>query len=205
MESTLFEHLRKLPNQLTAIRFFAVPVMWVCGFMGAGTCIGVGLIVGLVSDLLDGAAARKLNQTSDFGSKFDSLADQFLQISAIIWVLMLMPEIFTENLLVSFLALGTYLASLTVGLIKFRRMANLHLYLSKLGGLFLYLFLIHAFITGLYHPVLFMLAGVLFILSSLETLILQLTSSKVHANTGSIFLRYVPDDHPIRYYLSLLP
>jgi cardiolipin synthase len=205
MESTLFYHLRKLPNQLTAIRFVAVPVMWVCAVLGTRTYIGVGFIIGLVTDLLDGAAARKLNQTSDFGSKFDSLADQFLQISSIIWVLMLLPEIFTENLLVSLLALGTYLTSLTVGLIKFRRMANLHLYLSKVGGLFLYLFLIHAFMVGQYSQVLFVIAGVLFIFSSLETLILQLTSSEVYADTGSIFLRYICEDHPIRYYLSRLP
>ncbi len=179
--------------------------MWILAFQGARTYIGVGFIVALITDLLDGVAARKLGQTSDFGSKFDSLADQLLQISAIIWVLILMPEIITDNLLISLLAIGTYIASLTVGLIKFKRMANLHLYLSKVGGLFLYLFLIHAFIALHYSQVLFAVAAILFILSSLETLALQLSSSEVNADTGSIFLRYVRDDHPIRHYLSLLP
>ena len=112
--------------------------MWILAFLDARTAIGVGFIVSLITDLLDGVAARRLGQTSDFGSKFDSLADQLLQISSIVWVLMLMPEIFTDNLLISLLAIGLYMTSLTVGLVKFQRMANLHLYLSKAGGFFLY-------------------------------------------------------------------
>ena len=169
------------------------------------TWIGVGMTIGLVTDLLDGAAARKLNQTSEFGSKFDSLADQFLQISAVIWVIMLMPEIFSDNLFISLMAITLYISSLAVGLIKFKQMANLHLYLSKVGGLFLYIFLIHAFITGEYSDLLFTLAGILFILSSTETLILQLSLSRADSNIGSIFFRYIEDDHPIRYWLSRLP
>src|SRR5258708_4900870 len=159
----MIDQLRKIPNQLTAIRFVAVPAMWVCALLNVHIYLGVGFVIGLISDLLDGAVARKLNQTSEFGSNFDSLTDQFLQISSIVWVLMLMPEIITENLLISLLALGTYFISLTVGLIKFKRLANLHLYISKIGGLFLYLFLIHAFMVDQYSQVLFMLAGLFFI------------------------------------------
>jgi phosphatidylglycerophosphate synthase len=201
----VISNLRLVPNQLTAVRFFAVPVLWFCAFRGQLTCIGIGLIIGLVTDLLDGAVARKLNQTSDFGSKFDSLADQFLQLSALIWVLMLMPEIFSENLFISLLAITIYITSLLVGLVKFKRMANLHLYLSKVGGLFLYIFLIQAFISGEYSYFLFIVAGILFILSSTETLILQLILPSVDSNIGSIFFRYLEADHPIRYWLSRLP
>jgi len=201
----MIDQLRKVPNQITGIRFVAVPVMWVSASLGARIYLGVGFIIGLIADLLDGAVARKLNQTSDFGSKFDSITDQFLQISSIAWVLMLMPEIVTDNLLISLVALSAYFMSLAVGLIKFKNLANLHLYISKVGGLFLYLFLIHAFMVGRYSQALFMLAGLFFILSSLETLILQLTLSEVDAHIGSIFLQFLRDDHPIRYYLSLLP
>ena len=201
----MISNLRLVPNQLTAIRFLAVPVMWVCALRGQLTCIGIGLMISLVTDLFDGIAARKLDQTSEFGSKFDSIADQFLQISALIWVLMLMPEIFSENLFISLLAITIYLTSLLVGLVKFKRMANLHLYLSKAGGLFLYIFLIHAFLFGEYSLFLFYLATVSFILSSSETLILQLTYPSVNSNIGSIFFRYIEDEHPLRYWLSRLP
>jgi phosphatidylglycerophosphate synthase len=201
----LISNLRLIPNQITAVRFFAVPVIWVCAFHGQLIWIGIGLIISLISDLLDGAVARKLNQTSQFGSKFDSLADQFLQLSSLIWVLMLMPEIFSENLFISLLAIIIYITSLLVGLVKFKRIADLHLYLSKFGGLFLYIFLIHAFIFGEYSLFLFMIAGILFILSSAETLILQLTMPRVDSNIGSILFRFIEADHPIRYWLSRLP
>lgn len=201
----MISHLKLIPNQLTALRFFTIPVLWVCALGGQLSYIGIGLIGGLISDLLDGAAARRLNQCTDFGSKFDSLADQFLQISALIWVIMLMPEIITENYLISLFAITLYLMSLSVGLVKYKRMANLHLYLSKVGGLFLYIFLIHAFTFGKYNGYLFILAGILFIISSAETLTLQLILPRVDSNIGSILFLYIDDNHPIRYWLSRLP
>lgn len=201
----MLSNLRLLPNQLTAIRFLAVPIMWVFALQGQMTCLGIGLTVSLVTDLLDGAVARKLNQSTEFGSKFDSLADQCLQLSALLWVIMLMPGVFTENPFISTLAVSMYIASLGTGLIKFKRLANLHLYLSKIGGLFLYIFLIASFLAGEYDKILFLLAGILFALSSAETLILQLTSTEVDSQMGSFLFRYVPIDHPVRYWFSRLP
>jgi hypothetical protein len=201
----LRSNFRLIPNQITAIRFLAIPVMWLMAFHKQLTLIGIGLAISLVSDFLDGAVARKLHQTSDFGSKFDSISDQFVQLSALIWVFWLMPEIISENTSISILAVAAYFTSLLVGLVKFRRLANLHLYLSKVGGLFLYIFLIHAFIVSKYNYYLFLLAGILFILSSTETLYLQLTRQRVDSNIGSAFLKYIDDDHPIRYWLSRIP
>lgn len=59
--------------------------------------------------------------------------------------------------------------------------------------------------VGEYSELLFMLAGILFILSSAETLVLQLTYASVDSNMGSIFFRFIDDDHPIRHWLSRLP
>jgi cardiolipin synthase len=201
----LAANLRLLPNQITALRLLATPLMWWYALRGQLVHLGLGFTICLVSDLLDGFAARRLDQCTDFGAKFDSLSDQLLQISALLWILLLMPEIYRENRTLFLLAVITYLASLVVGLVKFGRVANLHLYLSKFGGLFLYLFLIHAFLAGAYSQLLCILAGVLFVLSSAETLLLQLTSSEVNSGMGSIFFRYIREDHPIRIWLSKLP
>jgi cardiolipin synthase len=197
--------MRLVPNQLTSVRFITVPVMWIFTFNEQLRYMGIGLLICFVSDLLDGAAARRLNQCSDFGSKFDSLADQLLQISAVFWIVLLMPQIVTENLLLSAVAIGLYGASLLSGLIKFRRLANLHLYSSKAAALFLFFFLIHAFFTGHYSRLLLLLAGALFIISSAETLALQLTSPSVDAGMGSILFRGIPETHPFRRWLSHLP
>lgn len=194
-----------LPNLLTALRFISVPILWVCAFLRMPQYIGVGLIFAGLTDALDGFVARKLNQVSEFGSKFDSIADQSLQISSIIWIFMLMPEIFTENQALSMTALGIYVLSLTVGLIKFKRIANLHLYLSKLGGVFLFLFIVHCFISGQYSKPLFILASVGFIISSSETLILQLILPEVNEHMGSIFFLILADDHPLRKLVQRIP
>jgi phosphatidylglycerophosphate synthase len=202
---TIWTHFRKLPNQLTAVRFLSVPVLWVCALLGKPVCIGVGLIIGFFTDALDGPVARRLNQVSDFGSKFDSLADNTLQLSTIVWILMLKPEILRENQALSLIALGVYFASLVVGLVKFGRFANLHLYLSKAGGFFLYLFVVHAFLSARYDPWLFYLAAGSFILSSTETLVLQLILREVDEHLGSIVFLVLGTDHPIRLWLERLP
>ena len=198
-------HMRLIPNQLTKIRFVAVPAMWVCAVLDRPRLIGIGLFVGLVTDMLDGPVARRLGQTTDFGSKFDSLSDQMMQISAIAWVFMMRPEIFSENLLLAVLALSIYLASLLLGLIKFGRLANLHLYLSKASGLLLYLFLIHTFFSPGYDRLIFHLAAAGFILSSAETLALQVIQTEVSENTGSLLFLYIDEDHLLRRLASHLP
>jgi len=201
----MFNHLQKVPNRITAIRLLALPVLWILALTGARTYLAIGLLISAITDVIDGPIARKYNQASDFGSKFDSLADQLIQISAVFWVLILMPEVYTDNLWITIAAVGTYLASLTVGLIKFKRLANLHLYLTKLGGIFLYTFVIHAFLFGQYNRGLYLVAVLFLLLSHAECLILQLTSSEVNAHSGSILFRYLDHDHPLRYWLSRLP
>jgi phosphatidylglycerophosphate synthase len=201
----MIAQLRKVPNQLTAIRFVTVLLMWVCAFYGAFFLIGIGFLIGAVTDSLDGILARRLNQASDFGSQFDSVADRMLHYSAIIWIFWLMPEILRENTVILLSAIGINLASFLVGLIKFRRFANLHLYLTKLTSVFLYIFITHAFLTGRYSPFLFLLAMVFYIISSTESLILQLTSKEVNQHMGSLLFRYIDEDHPVRRFVAHLP
>lgn len=201
----MIAHLRKVPNQLTAIRLVTVFLMWIWAFHDKRFLIGVGFIIGAVTDTLDGVLARRLNQTSAFGSQFDSVADRFLHYSAIIWIFWLMPEILRENTVLLLLAIGMNFASFLVGLIKLRRFANLHLYLTKLTSVFLYVFITHAFLVGHYNQVLFLIAMLFYVIASTESLVLQLTSPEVDEHMGSLLFRYMDDDHPIRKVISRLP
>ncbi|MCI0393957.1 MAG: CDP-alcohol phosphatidyltransferase family protein [Chloroflexi bacterium] len=184
------QHLKTIPNQLTAIRFVLIPILWLLAVLKQPVLIGLGLCVALVSDALDGPIARWLNQASDFGARFDSLADNLLTLSAVIWLLMLRPEVFAEHPLACGVALALYLSSLAVGWIKFRRFANLHLYSSKAGGLVQYIFLIHTLLFGGYSQLLFVAAVGLFVISSTETLVLQLVHSQVDEHMGSLLLAW---------------
>jgi phosphatidylglycerophosphate synthase len=177
---------RSVPNQITALRLLMVPLLWLLALREQAQAVGLGLAFCGFSDWLDGLLARRLNQTSPDGAKFDSIVDQLLLVSTVVWVAMLRPEVFQENQGVVMVSLAVYLLSLGVGLIKFHRLANLHLLLSRITAYVLYIFLIHTFLADRYSPLLFWSAWVMFTLSSTETLILQLISSQVDEHMGSL-------------------
>jgi len=83
-----------LANKLTFLRLFLAPVFFIIyllpefvpSWFGSGTgwtvpVLWIIFIVSEITDLLDGLAARKLNQMSDFGKLFDPFADTLMQIT----------------------------------------------------------------------------------------------------------------------------
>lgn len=84
--------LLNLPNKISLFRFVCTPIMIVMFLVAIPKGIGVFIalaiyLIGSFSDLLDGYYARKLKLVTDFGKFIDSVADKFLQTSAIILVL----------------------------------------------------------------------------------------------------------------------
>ena len=76
----MFKHV---PNILTMIRFLLIPV--IIYFLAINQYI-VGLILFVISgitDVIDGAIARKFNFITDFGKLMDPLADKLTQISVL--------------------------------------------------------------------------------------------------------------------------
>lgn len=76
-----------LPNLLTIIRLFLVPV-FILVYTGqdvAAARISAALIflAASVTDVLDGYFARKYNQITDFGKLADPVADKLMQLSAV--------------------------------------------------------------------------------------------------------------------------
>ena len=76
--------LLSIPNALTALRALGVPVFLYL-FLIAEQPIASFVVIALggITDYLDGKVARALNQTSDFGAKFDPTVDR-LYIAAVI-------------------------------------------------------------------------------------------------------------------------
>jgi phosphatidylglycerophosphate synthase len=190
MRKELVQDLIKLPNLFTLARFILIPVLWVLAFKGYTFYLGIGLIIAGLTDAFDGAAARRLNMVTKFGSQFDSIADHILGVSAIVWLLMLEPLVYQENKVLFLTAVILYPAGMLVGLIKFKRFANLHLYSGKLYGGLQIIFISHAFLFEGYSRWLFFLMVGVFIFSRLETLILLLSRDRVDEHMGSLFLVY---------------
>ena len=76
--------LLNIPNALTALRALGVPIFLYL-FLIAEEPIASFVVIALggITDYLDGKVARALNQTSDFGAKFDPTVDR-LYIAAVI-------------------------------------------------------------------------------------------------------------------------
>jgi len=182
----MFKRISTLPNLLSAARLLILPVLWVFALRDMPRVVAVGLVVAALTDSLDGIIARRLGQVSEFGSKLDSLADNLFKPSVVAWLLILEPELFSDHPIELLVAIGLYAASVTVGLVKFKRFGNLHLYSGKVGSLAQYIFIFSALIFPGYNQLLFYLAVGMFILSNTEALLLQLTRSEVDEHIGSI-------------------
>ncbi len=183
----LASELRRPANQLTAARLMLVPLLWLFAIARADVALGIGLGLAYATDILDGIVARRSGQNSPFGAAFDSLADNILLPSAIVWMILLRPQILQEHPVTCLVAIGIYTTGLAIGWLRFGQIGNLHLYSSKVGSVVLTTFFVHALLSDGYSEFLFRTAAAFFIFSSSETLILQLLLEDVHEHMGSIF------------------
>lgn len=176
------------PNLLSLLRLLLLPFLWVFALLDLPVHLGVGLTTTVITDVLDGALARRLNQVTEFGSELDTLADNLIIASVAIWLILLRPSIFTSYPLVWFIVASLALINVLVGWIKFNRFANLHLYSTKAAGVVTTVFVVHTLLSSEPSERPFYVASGMVILSLLEALFLQLTHSHVNEHMGSILL-----------------
>jgi CDP-diacylglycerol--glycerol-3-phosphate 3-phosphatidyltransferase len=184
--SDLRAQLKLIPNQLTALRLLLTPALWLLALLDQPRLVGGGLLLALLTDVLDGWLARRLRQTSAFGAAFDSLADKVITCSVVGWLALLRPELFREHPGWITVAAVIFAISLLIGWIKWGRPAPLHLYSARLGGFFQALFVLHALLADAYSPQLLALALSLGVLAALEECAVQLTHSEIDPQIRSI-------------------
>jgi phosphatidylglycerophosphate synthase len=178
-----------VPNLLSLARLALVPVLWVLAVDGDARAVGMGLALAFASDVLDGRIARRRGQVSSIGSALDSLADNVLQPSAAAWLYMLRTGFVRAHAPIIILAVVIYLTSLSVGLLRFRRLGNLHLHSSRAAAVVEYLFIVQALVSASPSALLLYLASAIWMVSSTETLLLQLTRGSVNEHMGTIVSR----------------
>ena len=72
-----------LPNRLTILRIFLIPIIVYLIYLNTNTTNLIALICFIIaglSDFFDGYLARKYSLTSDFGTMLDPIADKLLVI-----------------------------------------------------------------------------------------------------------------------------
>ena len=185
----LRRNLRTVPNQLTVLRLATVPVLWVLMLFGHPVWVGVGVMVAAATDVLDGWLSRRWHQTSEFGSRMDSVADHLLAISMTLWLVLLRPFFFREQKwpLIAWAVFA--LLVLLVSWLKFRRFVDLHLYSSKAAVFLSWCFGIPLLIVGQYSRVQFWITIGACFLAAAESLAVVLTHHEVDEHIGSILLK----------------
>lgn len=192
-------HLRLLPNLLTSLRLLILPALWLFAAQGRSTWIGVGLLLALLTDVLDGAAARWLKQETPLGALLDSLADKLLTLSVLGWLALLFPTIFTESPLLIALVSAAFAGSWLTGWIRSGQMPRLHLTSARIGGGLQGLFALHALLSGQYSPALLYLALGVGLLAALEEIVVQIVHPQPDEQIRSLF---APSLRPRLYDLA---
>jgi len=191
-KSSFMKHIEKyyatVPNLLALFRLLLVPILWIIALLGYSKLVALGLILAGLTDALDGQLARRLNQVTKEGARIDSLSDNLLLTSTVIWLLILKPQVFRDNTLLYILVIVVYLIVISVGWIRFRRIGNLHLYSTRAAVVIGYIFLVHTFLFPEYSKTLFYATVIAQLVASAEILAVLLTREYVDEYIGSILL-----------------
>ncbi len=94
-----------IPNILTFTRLALTPFIVILGLLGHFKIVLILVIIGSITDLLDGLLARYFNTVSEFGAKIDTISDKVFAISLLLAVVrnykVIIPVIILEILIAS--------------------------------------------------------------------------------------------------------
>ena len=152
---------KQIPNFFTFIRIIAIPILWLLSFSQSQFLFVIIFTLASLTDAFDGYFARKLRVASKAGSKFDSLTDDLFGLSAIFWILILLPEVIFENIPIISVLASFFIFSHLLRLVKLKKFIGLHTLLNKLSAVPAFLFIIHALIFG-YSKLLFYFTVIFF-------------------------------------------
>ena len=115
-----------LPNALTALRLAVSPALAVLALAGEGRLFLYLFLALEATDLLDGLAARLLDQRTELGARLDSLADMVMYGLLLGGLAVLEWEVLVGEWPWIALVPATYAASWTLSLVRFGQMPSYH-------------------------------------------------------------------------------
>jgi CDP-diacylglycerol--glycerol-3-phosphate 3-phosphatidyltransferase len=130
----LAERRLPLPNLLSASRVASAPVLLVLAWHGRTGAFVALFALGLASDVLDGALARRLGQETAFGARLDQWGDFALWVALPIGAWWLWPGILAREAPFVGLALACMLLPTAVAWLKYRAVPGYHTASVKLGA-----------------------------------------------------------------------
>lgn len=128
--------VEKIPNLITGFRILCSFVLF--SFDVFSTAFYIAYILCGISDMIDGTIAKKTNSVSEFGAKFDTIADMVFVAVAGFKVL---PAIHVPKwLLLWIVAIGVIkIFNIVCGYIHTKKFISLHTKLNKVTGVLLFI------------------------------------------------------------------
>jgi len=163
--------LRHLPNALSLARLLAAPVLIGLAVAHYERAFAILLITALITDILDGWIARRLQLQSPLGAMLDSAGDVTTLLAAAIGIAAFHADVWQQHLLAISLVLGGWLVECVLALLRYGRLSSFHTYASKAAGYALGFFVAALFAVA-FVPWLFYLAAALSLVSTFEELLL---------------------------------
>lgn len=124
-----------VPNFLSILRLFLVLVLAVAATLGEANLFLLVLAISLVSDMLDGYFARKLEQVTELGAKLDSWADMATYGMMIMGLYLIWPPVFDQQFTFLVAATLSYISPVLIALARFGSFPSYHTWGAKLAAL----------------------------------------------------------------------
>ena len=123
-----------VPNVLSSLRIMCVPLLLVLAWNGSTGLFLAFFALGLLSDVLDGALARRLGQESDFGARLDQWADFALWLCLPFGAWWLWPETLRRESAYVILAIVCMVLPTAIAYAKYGAVPGYHTWSVKLGS-----------------------------------------------------------------------
>jgi phosphatidylglycerophosphate synthase len=136
-QSFLSSSVRSIPTALTVFRLLSAPVLMVLAYMGRERYFLWLAIAALLSDVLDGALARRLGASSETGRLLDSWADLLIALVSFAGATLLWPDTMREEAGYFALILAALVIPNAWGFLRFRRLLGYHTISAKASGVLL--------------------------------------------------------------------
>ena len=181
---TVDKNIYSIPNLLSLLRLALVPVLVVAACLNEDQLFLLLLGICLLSDMLDGYFARKLQQVTEFGARLDSWADMATYAMMILGLNLIWPTIFDQQFLYLVAATLSYVLPVVVALVRFSSFPSYHTWGAKLAAVLIapafYLLVLYD------EQTFFRLVIVFHVLVAMEEIAITMLLKKPKTNVASI-------------------
>ena len=174
-----------IPNLISSFRLVIVPILLYFAWSNKTTLFLVFLVCSLLSDIVDGFIARRLNQSSELGAKLDSWCDLATYLTIPICAWWLWPDLIHREAPFVVTALISYTFPIIFGLLRYARLTSYHTRGAKLSAVFMGVAVLILFVGGSAWP--FRRATLVLVLSGLEEIAITIILPEWHSDVPSFW------------------